>query len=253
MKRMIDALILLMVWVWVAPLTHAQDTGKAFQTPYTQVAIVQVKLNSTVVGQWEAAQRDYVEMCKKAAWPTRRQIWQVAQGNTSEFHIVTPLAKLSDLDGPNTPGSEAETALWVARASSCVESRRPVILENQEDLSIPLKEGRTPALLELIVREIKSGEAENFLKLRRDTMLPAYKKAGSNGIYVHRVRYGDARAKWIVARMRDSWADLGGGAPLPRALGTAGFSQLGQQLGSMTTGTTEWLVLRHRPDLSYAP
>ena len=76
MKRMIDALVLLIVWVWVAPVTHAQDAGKAFQTPYTQVAIVQVKVNTTVVGQWEAAQRDYVESSYPLYSSWRTGAWQ---------------------------------------------------------------------------------------------------------------------------------------------------------------------------------
>jgi len=222
------------------------------QSAYTHVAVVQVKPNSTAVGQWEAAQRDYVAMCKKAGWPSARGVWQTATGNTSEYRILTPLAKLSNQDSPASPGTDQQMSLWVARASSCAEERRTVIIENQADLSIPAKPGRTPALAELVLRELNVGYTEDFINLRRDTMLPAYKKAGADGIFVGRLRYGGSRSLWTTLRLKDSWADIEAGDALREGLGEAGFQRMLDASQDMTK-SIEWITLRYRPDLSYTP
>ena len=84
--------------------------------------------------------------------------------------------------------------------------------------------------------------------MRRERFNPAYKKAGFDGVYVYRVRYGDSRNAWSVARVRDSWADLDESEPLSQTIG----AQAREELQSLTS-RMEWLMLRHRPDLSYAP
>lgn len=162
------------------------------------------------------------------------------------------MAKLSDQDDPESPGTDQQIAQWVARASSCVESRRTEIIENYEDLSIPVQPGRAAALADLVLRELNVGYTQDFIDLRRETMLPAYKKAGANGVYVARVRYGGNRSVWVTARLHDSWADIEAGDALRQGLGDEGFRRMQDESQKMTK-SIEWLVLRYRPDLSYVP
>lgn len=229
----------------------AQDA--AFESPYLHVAVVQVRPNTTDVGHWEAAQRDYVAMSKKARSPRARRVWQTHVGNTSEYRIVTPIDKLSEVENLGAPGSEAEMAVWVARASQCVESRRTLVLENHDDMSIGLAEDRRPVMAELIVREVREGKEEEFQQMRRDFFLPGYRKLDMNGIFVSRVLYGDSRLKWAVVRMYDSWDALDAGRGLMRrTMGDEAFERMLEQSATMSE-TFEWSLLRYRPDLSYEP
>ena len=232
----------------LSPVCLAQsDTPEA--APFWNVTIVQVKHDMR--GEFEALQKEYIAAWKKRGFPTRN-VWQVVRGHTNEYHIVSPLEKFADLDESRPLMDEPDMTRWIARVTKCVESRRVLTLEYRGDLSIPAKPGRSPKLARLGLVEIAPGRNSDYAELREKEILPAYKKAGFDGIYVYRTRYGDIRGQWVTVQRADSWADFDKTGLLRRALSEEDFQTLVGKLSQMIV-RRELLVLQHRSDLSYNP
>ncbi|MDA2927272.1 hypothetical protein MYX78_08580 [Acidobacteria bacterium AH-259-G07] len=232
----------------LSPVCLAQsDTPEA--APLLNVAIVQV--NYDMRGEFEALQKEYIAAWKKRGFPARN-VWRVVRGHTNEYHIVSPLEKYADLDESRPVMDEPDWTRWIARVTKCIESRRVLTFEYRSDLSIPIKAGRPFRLAQLSLHEIDGGRNPDYIELREKEILPAYKKAGFDGLYVYRARYGDSRRLWAVVRLADSWADFDKPGPLQRALGEEGFQALVGKFGQMVE-RSEWLVLQHLPELSHNP
>lgn len=217
--------------------------------PLSNVAVVQIKPD--MVGEYEALQKEYT-----AAWKARgrpaRNVWQVVRGNTNEYHIVTPLQKYADLDESRPVMDEPAWTRWVSRIRKCTDNRRVITQEYQRHLSIPPRPGHTRQLLRLSIQEVDGARLTDYVEYREEVLLPAYKRAGFDGLYVARVRYGADRQTWVVGLAADSWADLDQPLPVRRSLSEQAAQDQSNRFNAMLD-RTEWLVLRHRPDLSHNP
>lgn len=226
-------------------------TGLAQSDVPRYMNVVILKVKADMRGEWESLQKEYVAAMKKGGFPSRN-VWQVVRGDTNEYHILTRLEKFADLDESRPVMGEVDLARWIARVTKCVASRRVHTLEYLSNLSIPAHPERKPRFAELIFAEIAPGRGADFTVLREKEMLPAYKKGGFDGLYVHRVRFGDSSGLWTIARFADSWADFDGPGPLQRGLSEEGYESLVSKLNEVTVRRGR-LVVRHRPDLSYRP
>ncbi len=221
----------------------------ASQPPYLSVVILQVQ--NDLRGEWEALQKEYIAALRKKGGPARN-IWRVLGGPTNEYHILTPLEKIGDLDDFSPVMEEGDGARWVARVTKCLASRRAMIVQFHGDLSIPAGPDRIPKMAELILHHVSPGQRSDFVDVRKNQMLPTYKKAGTKGLYVYQTLYGDSRSLWAVSRLIDSWGDLDAESPLQRVLGEQDLQALLKKF-LPTIVKSERFVLAHQPDLSYNP
>ena len=217
---------------------------------YLNLVVVRVKAD--MIGDFERIQKEYVDALKKVGGP-RRTIWQVVAGNTNEYHILSPLQSFGDLDRSTNPMNEGDWARWLARVRDCVDSRERMILRFHSDLSIPAKTGRIPKMAEVTIHEVSPEQSAEFQRLRREELLPAYRKGGVDGLFVYSSEHGTHRGRWFIARYIDSWSDLDSSpTPLQSGFGSEGYQAFVEKFNSARV-RSEWLVVRHRPELSYNP
>ena len=94
----------------------------------------------------------------------------------------------------------------------------------------------------------KLAEFETFLK---NDWVPALKTGGGKYYAVSQVVYGGSTTQYYTLVGVDSFADIGKGHPVTRALGEEGLVKLMARTGSFTRHI-ERTVIRLDPDLSFA-
>ncbi len=182
-----------------------------------------------------------------------RDVWETVRGPYRQYHIFTPLNDYASLDesaDPTMPETEWEE--WLRRVWRCIVEREVYIASRYADSSIPLKEGRTPRFATVSFRRTAPGMRRAYRSYLRDELIPAYKKAGVDGVTVFRHVYGSGPRRWSVVNYLDKWADLDGLSPTARvaeAIGQEATRALLAKGGKMLIDF-ETHILRHRPELS---
>ena len=223
------------------PLSAQEDSG------LVNIAIIDVKHDKSL--DFETIQAEAARSRKEAGLGPRI-VWQVVRGPSQQYHIVTPIENFGQGDTPAE--TTADTARWLSRVWQCIANRRFITSTLMSDLSIPAKEGRKRNLAVVILRELIPGKAGAYLAYMRDELKPAYEKAGIDGYYVYRNAYGMSGSRsWATVRLVDDWASLDQPSRLAASLGRAKATELQTKGGNMVA-RVERLVMRYRPDLSWA-
>ena len=227
----------------LASFAHAQDLPNM-----VDVAIVHVDIGMT--DAFEAVQRDRVAKMKEEKAKRPRTIYSTVRGKTSEYRIVTPMDNYAYLDDPDQVGDAAWNANWVAQVTKFIHTREMVIAQVMKDHSNPSPE--TSPLASLITFTIREGKLSEFDQLVKDEWIPLRKKLGIPGPVVYRVRFGErSRRERVFAFPRENWANT----DRPNQFLAKGGEQaqaIIDRIGPLIADSRS-IVIRHRPDLSYAP
>ena len=213
--------------------------------PWINVRILEV--DPTKGDEFEALTKELSAAQKKTDMAFKN-VWQTVGGKVFEYYIVTPVSKLGDLDKTQPFFEEAEGAAWIRRIAKTEKSHTRHVSRTFPELSIPIDDlsGKMGVLR---IRRVKSGRNDEYRELLEKEVVPAFKKGGVEGYFVSRVRYG-GHPDWTSLSIISNWADLEGEGPLTRALGQDKAQDLIGRLSDLTV-EIQWLVLRHRPDLSF--
>ncbi len=225
-----------------------------FAQPPGILTLITVDVKADMVGEFEALQKEYNAAAREAG-VTDRTISQVVRGPANEYLIVEPVSGFAAYDGPNAVAQamgDAGWSQWVARVTKTVKNRRIDTIRARPDLSIPLAEGRTPALLVLRMVEHLPGRFPDYNAWLAETWVPALKAAGMNGVLFARNTFGGSGRLWYQAGFVDNWATFDTPHPVRSNVGEEAWGQMMGTSGSMTRAPVV-KVLRLRPDLSIQP
>ena len=245
--------LLLVLSLLIAVSAAAQDPP-----PFLRTVIVDVK--SDKVADFVAVQKQFNAAAQKAGLK-QRTTWQVAMGPTSQFRITTPLSSLAELDEgtwlQRAIPDAGQRANWVARVTACTDRRQVVVSRTRPEASIPPKDGKQPAHLLIYVTENLNGQMQVYRSALEDELIPAYKKAGVDGILTMQRVFGASQREFIIARGFEKWEELDGGlainivGPAAEALGNEKTAALANKMGSLLS-RQERIVLTRRDDLSFS-
>ena len=216
--------------------------------------LITIQIDQTMIGEWEALQKE-LNTALKAAGATERRISQVVRGPSNEYFIAEPLANFAELDESDLLAKamgEAGAARWIARVTKCVENRRVDTLRSRPDLSIPLKAGRTPKLAVVTTFENLPGRDRDYNDWLVNKWAPAMKTAGMDGVLYFRNAFGGGGRNWMVVTFVDDWATFDTVYPVRESLGDEAYRELVGPSGAMRSNP-ERKVIRLRPDLSIIP
>ena len=142
----------------------------------------------------------------------QRNVWKVVRGPMYEYHASVELKNAGELD---TASARIQKAMgevgyrqFLSRVRKCVRDRRTLLVESQPDMSIPIKEGRTPKYAVLTLRYHAPGKGAEYADIQRNHVRSLFQEAGVDGRYVYRVRYGAGVREWASVTFVDSYADL---------------------------------------------
>ena len=226
--------------------------GLAVESDPPSLNLTVVRVKPDMGDEFEALQRE-LNMARKKAGAPVRSLSQVVRGDTSEYHIIEPMAKWADLEGPGwgvKAMGEAGFSRWVARVTKCIRSRSVTTYRMVSKWSIPLKEGRSPRLAVVTTRHVTPGRESDYAEWLEETLFPTMREAGVDGIASYRPVLGNSR-EWVTVTMIDNWSTFDGPNPMIQAVGGEKFLELvaGPGVRKMHYGR-ETVVVRLRPDMS---
>ena len=138
----------------------------------------------------------------------------------------------------------------MSRIEKCLLSREVLYSVNYPELSIPLKEGRNPAFLVITVRENAPTKGPAYAEHLRNDLIPAYKKAGVDGVLVSRRRFGTNARHWLIITFLDKMAQLDEPHTLAKSLGEEKWGELRRKGGALII-RSERYVFSPQPDLTF--
>jgi len=144
----------------------------------------------------------------------------------------------------------AELANWVRRIQKCLLSREVLYSVNYPELSIPVKEGRNPPFIIITAIENASTKRPAYAEYLRNDLIPAYKKAGVDGVLVSRRRFGTNARQWLMITFLDKMAELDEPHPLMKSLGQEKWGELRRKGGALIVHRQRY-VFAPQPDLSF--
>ncbi len=238
----------------VSLLLAAVPVTTLAQTEPQIFTVVTIEIKQDMTQEFEELQKELSAALKKAGVAERR-ISQTVRGLSAEYTIVTPVDKWADYDESGMTAKalgEAGAARWIARVTKCVKNRRVNTVRSRPDLSIPLKEGRTPKLAVVTTLRNRPGRYPDYNDWLTNKWIPARKAANMDGYYVYRNAFGGHSREWVTVRFEDNWAASDSGHPVREHLGDEGWRKLRAGRGEMTSSSLRRIV-RLRPDLSILP
>ena len=186
-----------------------------------------------------------------------RDTWQSGApfGEGNMFGIVTPIDKFAtdDMpplalrvlgDGPGRAYGDKLAAMTVARRTFAVQDRG--------ELSMPPAPNAKFVAAILADVTIVSGHAAQYEAYLKDDLLPLLKKDNTVGFVVSRTVFGGNANEYHEVTYLASFADIDKGPAQVRLLNAAERTAMAAKI-TPHVAHVERTILRHMPDLSYAP
>ena len=182
-----------------------------------------------------------------------RSAWvRAVFGEANEYVAVMPIESMAQYDSPGpivrALGEEGARA-YGAKAARFIANSRTFCLQSRPDLSLEPKMNEPPKLAIGFDVSVAPGRALDYESIIKTDFLPALKKADLKGVLVSRVAFGGDTNQYVVIALYDSFAEIGKGSPLVRALGQEGANRLSQKTAGIVL-RTENAVWRYVPELS---
>jgi hypothetical protein len=184
-----------------------------------------------------------------------RDSWRTATfGDLFQVAHVTEVTGLDQYDSPppvrKALGDEGYAA-YQAKVGGMVSSVKTYLIRTRPDLSyIADPKAPQPKLAILTTIDVaadKIGEFEGFIK---SDWIPALKSGGGTLYEVSQVVYGGSVSQYFTLVGAESFADIGKGHPVTRALGEEGMAKLTAKAGTFTRHVERTLI-RLDPDLTF--
>jgi hypothetical protein len=176
-------------------------------------------------------------------------------GNLFQVAHVTDVTSLDQYDSPppvrKALGDEGYAA-YQAKLGSMVSSVNTYLIRTRPDLSyMPDPAAPQPKIAILTTVDAANDKIAEFEAFIKSDWIPALKSGGGKLYEVSQVVYGGPITRYFTLVGVDSFADIGKGHPVTRALGEEGVVKLLAKVGAHTSHV-ERTVIRMDPDLSFA-
>jgi hypothetical protein len=217
-----------------------------------------VEVNRQMVDEFRLLEKELSEAQKKAGLPWRN-VWMVVVGPRMQYLEVAPLDSLAYFDGDTLPTkvwSPEELEAWRRRMRKCIVRRRVEVGRRLPEVAIPLTEGRKAKLTLVHYIHVVPGKGGQLTDLLEKELIPAYRKAGENGVWLGRRSLGVNSREFLFGREFETWAEMDGKtwifAPVVAALGQEKAQELIARMAPLMAFREEH-VLALQEDLSFTP
>jgi hypothetical protein len=218
-------------------------------------------LTLTVVTLKPGMARAYVDFQKSEAIPalqkggqTWRESWRTAVfGDPSEVAHVSEIKGFDQFDSPSPIRKalgDAGYAAYLAKASTFVTGQRTYAIRTRPDLSYVASPGARPKMAILTTVDVKADRLVEFEAFIKGDWIAALKKGGGKHYEVSQVVYGGNTTEYMTLVGVDSFAELGMGHPVTKALGEEGLVKLMARSGGFAQ-KIDRRVIRLDTDLSF--
>jgi hypothetical protein len=237
-----------------ATLPSAQTAKSAPARPQLYQAVFVTVQPGTMTAYTDYQQKDVMPALKKAGVPARIAWSSGAFGDNYAFAFFSPVANLSQYDGPNPMvkalGEQAAEEV-AAKGAKMITSRRVVLVRTHPELGIQGDPAAPPAPLAIITHvTVADGRRAEFETLIKREVVPVMQQAKVKEYDVLEVIYGEESGTYYTALPYESYEAIGKGHPFQIVLGDEGTKKLEAKFAGITTHV-ERFVARHRPDLSF--
>ncbi len=165
-------------------------------------------------------------------------VFRTAQlGDTWKYIIATPMESLADLD--NAPEADAARSSLIDRVRKCIVSRKSYAVRPIADASNDPVPG-TPLILAVTeFVTVAPGRGSEYLALLESDILPHF-DAMDVPYVTGQLGLGGAPG-YVHFFYEDSFAEIGKGSPVSRALGPEGAEKVDAKLAGIVTHRELWV------------
>lgn len=194
---------------------------------------------------------EVIPALKKAGIKTQTIYNTTPFGDGFEYTTLTPFAKFAEFDGqaPVLKAlGEARAARLGEKIRRCILSTTSYVITEQADLTNN-PGGSLPARIATTRVRVAPGKMDEFLKIVKTDITPAYKKANLT-LLVNRRGFGTNGNDVTFTGPVAKYAEFDGPSPLVKALGQDGVAKLVAKIGPMAA-VFETIVRTRVPELSF--
>jgi len=175
-------------------------------------------------------------------------------GDIFQVAHVTDVTGLDQYDSPPPARKalgDAAYAAYQAKVGSMVSSVKTYLIRTRPDLSyVADPAAPQPKLLILTTVDVAADKIAEFEAFIKSDWIPALKSGGGKSYRVSQVVYGGSTMQYHTLVGMDTFADIGKGHPVTRALGEDGMIKLLSRVGSFTR-QVDRTIIRLDPDLTF--
>jgi hypothetical protein len=225
---------------------------EAMKPRWSQVMIVRVK--PEMAGEYlEFVKSETLPMQRKAGtqW---RDAWVTAGfGEALEYAVITPIEDFAQLDAPppyvRALGEDGGRK-YLEKVRKLLNSSHTYAMMSRPDLSnYTTPETEAPKLIVLTRWQVAPGRATEYETILKNEVLPLVKKHNI-GYWVSQITLGGGMHEYATATPYESFADIGKGNAIMRAIGQDAYNRLVMKTAGVVTEANR-TVLRYVPELSY--
>jgi hypothetical protein len=198
---------------------------------------------------------DVIPALQKGGVKWRDSFRTAVFGDIFQVAHVTDVTGLDQYDSPppvRKALGDAGYAAYQAKVGSMVSSVKTYLIRTRPDLSyVADPAAPQPKLLILTTVDVAADKIAEFETFLKSDWLPALKSGGGKSYRVSQVIYGGSTTQYHTLVGVDSFADIGKGHPVTRALGEDGMMKLLARVGSYTR-QVDRTIIRLDPELTFA-
>jgi hypothetical protein len=219
----------------------AQEAAPA----WIQVVVVQVKPGH---GPDFEDRISELMAARQAAGLPLGNVFEVEAGSPGEFHVVTPLQSMGQLENEAPPMAPPEMVAWTNRVLQHVDSTHWFYARLYPEHGIQNDAGASANLLILIKRRVVDGKQAEYQAWVADHMMPAARQSDMLGHTFSQGIFGDSPQNFYHAMPVANWSAFDTPNPMQQSLGQRAYDQLMNRLDGIVE-STELTVAAVRSDL----
>ena len=205
------------------------------------------------IGDFQAEIKQYNAVLAKGGSTRYNSVWLSLTGPRT-YVRVDYYKTWADLDAaampdPKMKDLDVDLARISMRITDCTERWHRIIEEVNPDLSLP-DSGKIPAMIRVLVTQVRADKVNDYLALVKSDTLPAVKKSGSKDYSIAQGRFGEPSAVVTSVLGFNNWAELDEGIGAQKGLGKEGYAGLLMKIRPLVV-SSQYDIYRFQPELSY--
>lgn len=224
----------------VASTTMAQPAPP----PWVQLNIVQV--HPDMEAEFLSVQKEFSARASEAGTPFRAVFRTAQLGETWKYIIATPRESLAELDAVGEP--DPVNARLIERVRKCIVSRQSYAVRPVASASNAPAPGSTVKLAVTEFVNVAPGRGSEYQAILESDILPHFDAMDVRYV-TGRLGLGGSPG-FVHFFYEDSFAEIGKGSPVSRALGAEGAEKVDAKLVGIVTHQETW-VSSYVAEVSY--